>query len=163
MDKWSFYSWFYLSTVSLSSSLPLRVRLWSLFIHPWNSAHYARLTQAFQREDNVPSKTWDLKSCTLLFEEKGQVWICAHSVTRGTRRHSRWGTTLQAGRSRVWDPLRWTIFFNLPNPPCLTRPRVLFSLQQKWVPETETKMFLGSEMRPPGEADSLIAVFEPIA
>jgi hypothetical protein len=30
-----------------------------------------------------------------------------------------WGTMLQAGRSRVWDPIRWINFFNVPNPSSL--------------------------------------------
>jgi hypothetical protein len=34
-----------------------------------------------------------------------------------------WGTVLQAGRSRVWFPLRSLIsFFSLPNPSSCTKP-----------------------------------------
>jgi hypothetical protein len=44
-----------------------------------------------------------------------------------TRKRNGWGAMLQAGRSRVRDPMRW-IFFNLPNPFSRTRPWGLFSI-----------------------------------
>jgi hypothetical protein len=50
-----------------------------------------------------------------------------------------WGTTLQAGRSRVRVPMRWIFFFNLPNPS--GRTMVLGSTQP--LTELSTRNLLG--------------------
>jgi hypothetical protein len=51
-----------------------------------------------------------------------------NSTTSGTSSHKYIRSTmLEAGRSRVRDPMRWMNFFNLPNP----------SNRTKWVPEAE--------------------------
>jgi hypothetical protein len=58
--------------------------------------------------------------------------------------------------------MRRFFFFNLPNPSGRTRPWGLPSLQQKWIPEAERCMFLGSKVQPVSKADNFIAFSEPI-
>jgi hypothetical protein len=51
----------------------------------------------------------------------------------------------------------------LSNPSGRTRPWGLLSLWQKWVPEAEKVIFLGSRARPVHKADNLTTICEPIA
>jgi hypothetical protein len=51
-----------------------------------------------------------------------------HTYIRDTLQPSGWSTRQHAGRSLVWDPMRWMDFFNLTNPSRRTRPWDLLSL-----------------------------------
>jgi hypothetical protein len=53
-------------------------------------------------------------------------------------------------------------FYQLPNPSGGTRAWDLLSLQQKWVPEPEIKMFLGSGAWPARDVHNLTTISEPI-
>jgi hypothetical protein len=67
---------------------------------------------------------------------------------------------LQAGRSRVRDPMKW-IFFNLPNLPAALGPGV-YSASKRNEYQKQEKMFLGNKVQPVRKADNLTANCEPI-
>jgi hypothetical protein len=60
-----------------------------------------------------------------------------------------WGTTLQAGRSRVRFPIRWLDF---------SIDLIIPAAVRKWVP----RIFLGGKGRQVRGADNLTAICEPI-
>jgi hypothetical protein len=68
-----------------------------------------------------------------------------------------WGTMLQAGKSRVWLPMRLLDFFNWPNPS--NRTKALGSTQP--LTEMITRNLPGGKERPARKAD-LTAICEPI-
>jgi hypothetical protein len=68
-------------------------------------------------------------------------------------------TTLQAGRSRVRDPMKCMKFLNLPNPSSrirFTQPLTEMSTRSRKI------MFLGNRMRSVRRTDSNTAICEPI-
>jgi hypothetical protein len=69
-----------------------------------------------------------------------------------------WGTTLQAGRSRVQFPMRSLDFFNWPNPSSRT-----MALESTHPPtEMSARNLAGGKGRSARKADSLTAVCELI-
>jgi hypothetical protein len=68
-----------------------------------------------------------------------------------------WGTMLQAGRLRVWVPMRW-IFFNWPNP---SSRSIALGLTQP-LTEMSTSNLPGGKGRLGHKADNLTAICEPI-
>jgi hypothetical protein len=71
---------------------------------------------------------------------------------------SHWGTTLQAGRSRVRFPMRSLIFFSLSNP--YSRIMTLGSTQP--LTEVSTRNLPGNKGRPARKADNLNVICELI-
>jgi hypothetical protein len=61
-----------------------------------------------------------------------------------------WGTMLQAGRSRVWVPMRW-IFFNWPNP----SSRTMSQGSTQPLTEMSTRNLPGGKRRPVHKADKM--------
>jgi hypothetical protein len=64
---------------------------------------------------------------------------------------------LQAGKSRDRVPMRWILFFNLPNPS--SRTMALGSTQP--LTEMSTRNLPGGKGRPARRADNLTAICEP--
>jgi hypothetical protein len=69
-----------------------------------------------------------------------------------------WGTTLQAGRSRVRVPMRPLYFFSWPNP--TSRTIALGSTQP--LKEMSTRNLPEGKGRPALKTDNLTAIYEPI-
>jgi hypothetical protein len=91
-------------------------------------------------------------------------WILSSCVTGSTLKPTDmrargsvvgWGTMLQAGKSRVRDPMRW-IFSIWPNPS--SRPMTLGSTQP--LTEMRTRNLPGGIGRPSRKADNFTAICE---
>jgi hypothetical protein len=112
--------------------------------------HLGKFRQNIRINGNCGHSDWSRPN------ESGSMWpsLLLHIFMEARGSVFGWGTTLQAGRSRV----RWGEFFNLPNPSSRT---MALGLTQS-LTEMSTMNLPGSKGRPARKADNLTAICEPI-
>jgi hypothetical protein len=75
---------------------------------------------------NSPSWTkflWQIWTGKRLQTSGGKSVVMSNTNSKwGTQQRSGWSATLQAQKSRVWDPIKWIKFFKLLNHSSCTRP-----------------------------------------
>jgi hypothetical protein len=86
------------------------------------------------------------------------IYIYIYIYIRARSSVFHWGTMLQAGRPRVWFPMRSLVFFfNWPNPS--SRTMDLWSIQP--LTEMSARSLPGGKGRPACKADNLTAIWDP--